>query len=175
MEKLKTYRWLILLKGIIFILLSFFIFRYPVESLVGLAFYIGISLLVTGVFLIIAALAIRKVDDSWGWKLAEGIIDLLLALMFLSNPAVTAAVLPFVLGFWMMVYGVIIFIGAFKIKKSGDSYWWVSLLSGMLTVVIGYFITANLLVGAIAITVWIGLGILLCGIFNVTLFFISRK
>jgi len=173
-ESLK-YWWMVLLKGIILLLLSVFVFRHPVSALVGLAIYIGIGLLATGILLVVTALFARKSYENWGWKLIEGIIDVIFAIVLLSNPAVTAAVFPFIVGFWMMVYGAMTFGGSFKAKKDGDSNWWLYLLSGILTVLFGYFITANLLAGAITITIWIGLGLLLFGLVNISLSLRLRK
>ena len=167
MKEAMKYWWLILIKGIILILFSFFIFGHPVSALIGLALYIGITLLVTGILLIITSLSIRGSDDQWGWKLAEGIVDVIFAFILLSNPAVTASVFPFVVGFWMIFYGVMLFSGSFSAKKAGDNNWWVGLLGGILTVIFGYIIMTDILTGAIAITFWIGAGFLLFGIVNV--------
>ena len=172
-EALKNW-WLVLIKGIILVLLSFFVFRHPVSALIGLALYIGISLMVTGVLLIITSLSNRN-REQWGWQLAEGIIDVLFALILLSNPAVTASVFPFVVGFWIMMYGVILFINSFNLKKDGEKSWWMNLITGILTVIIGYFITSNIVVGAFTITFWIGLGILLLGLFNISIAFRMKK
>jgi uncharacterized membrane protein HdeD (DUF308 family) len=142
---------------------------------VGLVLYIGISLFITGIFLIAAALSLRKVEDNWGWRLAEGIIDLLFAFVLLANPGISAATIPFVVGFWMMVTGVIIFINSFGAKKEGVPEWWLGLISGILTVLIGYFITANVLAGAIAVTMWIGIGFLIAGFVTMGISFRMRK
>ena len=166
-EKAKNW-WLMLLKGIVLIVLSFFVFRHPIGSLVGLAMFIGIALLVTGISIIFASIMVRKVDDNWGYRLAEGIFDVIFAIVLLSNPGITAAIFPFIVGFWMMVYGVMIFSGSFKDKKEGDANWWLSLLGGILTVVFGWFVMTDLFAGAIAITIWIGIGLLILGIVNIT-------
>ena len=113
MKNSMKYWWLVLIKGIILIALSFFIFGHPVSALLGLTLYIGISLLMTGAVLVISAIASRKSEDNWGWKLAEGGIDVIFAFILLSNPAITASVFPFIVGFWMMIYGVILFSGSF--------------------------------------------------------------
>lgn len=165
-EKAKNW-WLMLLKGIILIVLSFFVFRHPVGSLVGLAVFIGIALLLTGIFLIIASLMVSKVDENWGWRLTEGIFDVIFATVLLSNPGITAAVFPFIIGFWMMVYGVMTFSGSFRAKKEGDTNWWLSLLGGIITVLFGWFVMTDLFAGAFAITVWIGIGLLILGIVNI--------
>lgn len=175
MKEALKYWWMVLLKGIILIVLSFFIFRHPAGALVGLALYLGIGLMIVGFVLIVFSLSVRKEDENWGWRLAEGIIDVIFAFVLLSNPEVTAAVFPFVVGFWMMVYGVMLFSGSFTLKKNGDSNWWMSLLFGILITLFGYFITANLLAGAIAITMWMGLGFLLVGILNVSAAFRIKK
>lgn len=169
MKEILKYWWMILIKGIILVLLSFFVFKHPVESLMGLTMYIGFALSFTGIALIINSMSNRKTDDSWGWKLGEGILDIVIAITLLTNPVVTAAVFPFIIGFWMIFYGIMIFVGAFNAKKSGDSNWWINLISGIVTILLGYLISSNLLVGAFTITFWIGLGLLLFGIVNIAM------
>jgi uncharacterized membrane protein HdeD (DUF308 family) len=70
MKNQFKYWWLILLRGIILIALALYVFVNPVGALVGLALYIGIGLLITGIFEISTALSLRKVNDNWGWNLA---------------------------------------------------------------------------------------------------------
>ena len=168
MKQVMKYWWLVLIKGIILVALSFFIFGHPVSALVGLALYIGISLMVTGVLLVITGLSNRKEDDQWGWKLAEGIMDVVFAFVLLSNPAVTATVFPFVVGFWMIFYGIMMFVGSFGNKKDGDKSWWMNLLGGILNVIVGYIIMNDIIAGAFAITFWIGTGVLIFGIVNIS-------
>jgi uncharacterized membrane protein HdeD (DUF308 family) len=142
MKNALKYWWVFLLKGILLILLSFYIFQHPVGTLVGLTLYIGIATLITGIFLIFASLSGPK-EDNWGWRLAWGIMDVIFALILLSSPGISAAVLPFVVGFWVMVSGILIFVGSFTAKKEGDSGWGFTMVSGVLTMIIGYIITNN--------------------------------
>ena len=175
MKEALKYWWLVLIKGIILILLSFFIFSNPVGTLIGLALYIGIALMITGILLIVTSLSNRKADDQWGWKLTEGIVDVFFAFILLSNPAVTAAVFPFVVGFWMIFYGIMLFVGSFSVKKEGDNSWGISLIGGILTVFFGYIIMSDILTGAIAITFWIGAGFMLFGLINISAAFRMKK
>lgn len=169
------YWWVFLLKGLILAVLGIYIFGHPISALVGLALYIGISLLLTGVFQVALSLGTRKISENWGWRLAMGIIDVVFALVLLSNPGITAAVLPFIVGFWTMVYGAMMIADAFQVKKSGESLWWLGLAGGILTLLFGYFIANNLLAGAIAITFWMGLGFLVAGIVTVSISFRLKK
>lgn len=175
MKELSKYWWLILVKGIILILLAIYVFSYPAGALLGLALYIGISLLLTGFLLIVTSISNRKVDDQWGWRLAEGIIDVFFAFILLSSPALTATTFPFVVGFWMIFYGIMLFSRSFEIKKMGDDSWWMSLIGGILVVIFGYFIMSNILIGEMAITYWIGFGFMLVGLINVFASFKIKK
>lgn len=167
--------WLVLIKGIILIILAFVIFRHPVGTLVGITFYMGIGLLLTGIALIIAAIAARNDIENWGWRLAEGILDALIGIMLLANPGITAAVIPFLIGFWAFFYGILLFVGSFGSKKTGYGNWWLELIAGILTVIIGYVIAFNPVVGIFTITTFIGISLLIVGVFNVVLSFDLRK
>jgi uncharacterized membrane protein HdeD (DUF308 family) len=161
--------WLMLLKGIILIVLSFFVFRHPIASLIGLVTTIGFVWMLTGIFLIIASIMDHKVDDKWGYRLLEGIIDVIFAGILLSHPGITAIVLPFIIGFWIIVNGVTTFCGSFISKKESDGNWWHSLFGGILSIFFGWFVMTDFFAGAIAITFWIGLGLLMLGIVNISL------
>ena len=167
MDVFKKLWWFTLLRGIIFLFLAFYVFRHPVNTLIGITIYVGASLLLTGMILTFVSFASRASHPNWGWKLAGGLIDIVFGFVLLSNPALTAATLPFVVGFWIIVSGIIWFVEAFQGKKEEIPNWWLSLVAGTLSVIIGYAIMNNMLVGAIAITIWIGVGFTIAGIMNI--------
>ena len=173
-EALKHWR-LILIKGIVLVILSFIIFSHPIGALVGLTLYIGVALMFTGILLIVSALSNRKADDQWRRKLTEGIFDVLFAFILLSNPAITAAIFPFLVGLWMIFYGIMLFSDSLTAKKDGDGGGWVNLVGGLMTVIIGYIIMTNLLTGVILITFLIALGFMLFGLINIFMAFRMKK
>ena len=95
-------------------------------------------------------------------------MDVVFAFILLSNPAITATVFPFVVGFWMIFYGIMLFTGSFGNKKAGDKNWWVNLIGGILNVFVGYIIMNDVIAGAFAITFWIGFGVLIFGLVNIS-------
>lgn len=167
MNELRKVWWVALLKGVILLLLSIYVFRYPLDALVGVAFYIGISLLITGIFQAGISVSTRNVDANWGWALAGGLIDILFGFVLLSNPVLTASTLPFVVGFWIIVSGIMSFVNAFQYKKEGFPMWWLGLLGGLLSMLIGYMITNDLAAGMLVITAWMAIGFALAGIVNI--------
>lgn len=175
MMNIQKYWWLALLRGIILIVLSIYIFQNPVSALLGVALYISISLLFTGFMQIFISLSARGEVENWGWGLAGGIVDLFFAFVLLSNPEMSAASLPFAIGFWLIFSGVMTFVNSFRIKKEGSSSWWMETISGILSVIVGYMISSNLFVGTFAVTAWLGFGFLLAGIASITLAFEIKK
>jgi uncharacterized membrane protein HdeD (DUF308 family) len=171
MNFLNKLWWVTLLRGIILVLLAFFVFRHPVNALIGVAIYIGISLLVTGLIQTGVSIGFRNTFPNWGWILAGGLIDIVFGFALLSNPALTASTLPFVVGFWIIISGIMSFADAFQSRKEGNSLWGLGMLGGVLSVLIGYFIMSNLLVGALAITTWMGIGFAIAGIVNIVIGF----
>lgn len=167
--------WIALVKGIILIILAILVFRHPADALVGVAIFIGISLLLTGIIQTIVSVSSKELVEGWGWGLAGGLFDIFFAIIFLSNPVLTAAAIPFVVGFWMIFYGVMIFANSFQAKKEGNSNWGLELVGGLLSVFVGFIISGNLLAGTLAITVWMGIGFLLAGIIYVIVAFGLKK
>lgn len=164
--------WLSLIKGIVLIALGIYIFGHPVDALLGVAYFIGLALLFTGLLIVIMAISARKEITNWGWRLTEGLLDIVFAYILLTNPGVTAVILPFILGIWTIVSGLMLFADAFQAKDDGVSHWWIGLFAGFGAIIVGYFITTNEGFGAFSITFWIGLGFVLLGLVNV---FLSLK
>ena len=171
MKALKKIWWLTLLRGIILVLLAFFVFRHPLNALVGVALYIGISLLITGIVQTGVSFSFRNTVPNWGWGLAGGLIDILFGFVLLSNPVLTAASLPFVVGFWIIVSGIMSLADAFQSRKEANSLWGFGMVSGLISIVIGYIITNNALVGMLTITTWMGIGFAIAGIVNIMIGF----
>ena len=169
MKTLNKYWWLTLIRGVVLIILAILVFRHPLGALVGIAMYLSISLLFIGITQVFMSIAAKDTQENWGRTLAVGLIDIFIAFILLSNPAVTAATLPFVVGFWLIVAGVMHFVNAFQDKKEGAPYWWLGLVGGAFTIFIGFVLTNNLLAGTLAITYWIGSGFMLAGIVNIGL------
>ncbi len=163
--------WLVMLKGIVLIVLAFIVFNNPGATLLGIALFIGIGLLLTGIAIILIALAGKKEMDNWGWKLAEGMLDVLFGFILIANPEITAVVLPFLIGFWATFYGILLTVGAFSSKK----FSWALLIAGVLTIILGYIIMFNPIVLGLTISIWIGITLLVVGIANVAFAFDIKK
>jgi uncharacterized membrane protein HdeD (DUF308 family) len=69
--------------GVLYAVTGYLIVESPLESTISLTRVVALFLLVSGMFRIVAALAIRFHD--WGWVLLNGVITLLMGLMILRQ------------------------------------------------------------------------------------------
>lgn len=167
MQTLFKNWWLALVKGIILIVLAILVFRHPVATILGFTIYLGIGLFLAGVIEMVTAFQLRQLEKRWGWSLAGGAIDVLFGLILLSNPGITAVVLPFVVGFWAVFYGTLLITASIASRAedyAGPRQGWIG---GALTLLAGLLIIFNPAVGIAAITILIGIALLIAGIVNI--------
>ena len=163
--------YLPLIKGIVMILLAIFILSSPAGVLVAWAFYIGIGFVITGMVLIYQGFAGRGTEENWTWKIFEGLLDMFIGFMLMVNPLITASIIPFLLGLWGAFYGIALFIDAFAHKDSQ----FVKFAASLIVFWISTFIMFNPLLFGISIAIWIGIVVLVIGVYNLILAFNLKK
>ena len=168
MEKQITSNWyMVLIKGIIMILLALMVFSSPGGALVAYAIYLGIGLLLTGIVILYQGISSRQENPHWGWLVFEGALDLFLGYIILVNPLVTAAVLPMVIGFWAIFYGILIMIRGFSDTDNKMT----KILSGILIIILGNIIMNNPVFAGLTAAIWVATLLLIMGIYNVFISF----
>jgi len=170
-----NYWWLFLLTGLILIATGIWIFASPVDAYVSLSILFGISILMNGLFETSFAITARNSMDGWGWMLASGILDLIIGIYLLMYPGVTMAILPYVLGFWLLFRGFSAIGVAFDVKSYGARDWGWLLVLGIGIIFFGFMILAVPAFGVANIIVWTGLAFISAGVFRIFLEFRLRK
>ena len=159
--------WLITLKGLIFIFLGIYILKFPVSGMLGMIVYGGVLLLLSGIIIISFAISTYRINPAWKWQLGEGILDILLALILLSNIGLTANTLPYVFAFFGIFTGIFWVMESLYFKQNAYRYWPVALTAGIFSILIGILIFYRPLLVTHTIFSFIGLMIVVQGIFLV--------
>lgn len=154
---------MLLIKGIIMILLAILILSSPAGALLTYVIYIGIGFSITGIVRIIQGFQAKGVSESWKWIVFEGVIDLFVGFILMAHPGVTAAILPWLIGFWAAIYGFSLIIDAFSGKGNAG----MKVITGILIVGFAFVIMFHPLLMGMTLVVWIGIMLLVAGIFNV--------
>lgn len=157
--------WLISLKGIIFIFLGIFILKFPVSGMLGLIFYGGVSLFISGIMESFFAISYRKTYPGWAWQMGEGLLDILLAVILLLNVGLTAVTLPFVFAFYAILTGIFWMSQSFFFRKNGYRFWLVAFVAGLFSLLIGMLIFYRPVLAALTIFGIIGIMFIIQGFF----------
>lgn len=168
MKKTISKNWYMqLLKGLIMVLMAILIFMDPEDALRAYTVYIGMGIALSGILILLKSLSERKDNPVWAWGVLEALMDLFIAYVLLSHPTLTDEVLPFVIGFWSVFYGLSLIISAF----SGDGNMLLKLLSGILVFVLANIMMFNPLFAGLTFTIWVGVLFMIIGLYNVWIAF----
>ena len=140
-KKITTNWWILLLVGIIFLILAGKVMMHPAQSIMGLAIFIGWASLIAGVFQVGFSLSAKSIIRNWVWRLFSGIINIIIGVIFLSHPALTAQILPFLVGFWMIFVGITTFFNGVQIQSSKITGGWFDKLLGIIIFIGGIWIS----------------------------------
>lgn len=173
-KKLFKNWWLLLIAGILFVILGISYIAAPGAALITTGMFIGIMILISGIAITSYALSLSG-TAGWGWRLLEGIIDILLGIIILWNPFASALLIPISIGIWAVVRGLILSIDSFFYKKAGVNDWWGFLLLGILAIIFGIIVLGNIAASAIVTGWMIGIMLLSIGIAGIFYAFKIKK
>ena len=156
--------WLMMAAGILTVAAGIAVFVFPMESYVALSILIGILMLAVGAAQLIVALTSGNYLAMRGYMVVGGIIDVLLGLFLCVYPGVTFALLPVMLGIWMMYHSfmIIAFGGDMETFKLGGSG--LVIAGGILLLLLSILVLVNPLgAGVTTVVVIAGIGLLVFG------------
>lgn len=129
--------WVYLILGILYIAGGILLACYPGATYIALTVFISVWILISGLFSVIFAVSNRALS-GWGWYLAGGILELFLGLLLVCYPQIMAAVLPFVVGFWLMFRGISIIATSMDLSTWKIPNWGWVLAFGILVVILSF-------------------------------------
>ena len=147
MDTTNKHDWGLVIAGVLLVICSMFFLFAPGLALVTITVIAGAAFLVSGIFDIVNYFRFRRAMDLSGWALAYCALDIVLGILFLVNPLVSAGALAWFIGAFFIVFGVFEVVGAFKVRNMGASMWGWMLFSGIVGALCGltFFIAPAML------------------------------
>ena len=162
--KTSTKIWMCL-GGIALVALGVLCIIYPGSTIVSLAWAFGLMLIVSGCSTFGVWATLRRINPFSGLTFLAGILQVLLGIVLIINPAPLAVALPFIFAFWVMYEGINLLMDSFNYKRLGWKRWWVLCLLGVLIVCAGFYgMFYDPAASAKTIAWLVGLGIIFDGI-----------
>jgi uncharacterized membrane protein HdeD (DUF308 family) len=147
--------WLLVLAGGIFLGIGLFAFIDPFSSYLKLVKFTAVGLLLNGALLLAISIGNTKYPRERIWMQTESILHMLFGILFLFNPLLSFIALPYFIGLWIFLTGILKMSAALALK--GTLRGWLSiLLVGFLWAVLGILLLFSPFAKANGVTILIG-------------------
>lgn len=113
-------RVLLALLGVLSIIIGLWAVRHVLLTLLALVVLLGIFWVVNGAIELFTALSHREMPER-GWTAAIGVLSILAGIVVLIYPGPSLLTLSIVLGIWLLVYGVMEIMAAFRLRRLAHS------------------------------------------------------
>ena len=153
LHTLSRYWWLILLRGIAFIVFGVLAFMWPGLTLATLVLFYGAFAMVDGVLALAHAITGGGEMGSRWWLVLVGVAGIAAGIVTFMWPGLTALLLLVFIATWAIVLGVFQIAGAIRLRKEIDNEWTL-ILSGALSVGFGLVLLAAPGAGAVGL-IWV--------------------
>lgn len=107
--------WNVIL-GLLGIVIGLYAIRHIIVSVVALALLIGIYWVAYGISEIYTAIAHKEAPHR-GWLGFIGTLSVIAGIVVIMWPGISLVTLAFVLGFWLIVYGIMEIVVAFRVRS----------------------------------------------------------
>lgn len=159
-----------LIIGVLMVAVGVFVWINPVETLVAMSLYLGISFIVAGVIY-----TVKFFNYDYTPYLTYGILDVLVGGVLISNTAIVASSMPILLGFWILFNSIIQISNAIEYKKIGFDFWGYVLSFGIIGAVFALVVLANPTIGAVTIALIVGVYMVLFGVAEISEYVYLKK
>jgi uncharacterized membrane protein HdeD (DUF308 family) len=153
--------WLFLILGLVSVIAGVLAIVYPDLTLLALGIFAGVSLLMIGIMEIVEAIA--GDPDSRALTAIIGVLSVLAGLVCVRRPGESLLALVIVLGFWLIIEGIVRFIRAFSELEDR------ALLMGLaiLDIILGILILALPDLSLVTLAVLFAISLLARGVFAI--------
>ena len=167
-EALQKSWWTILLRGILILLFGLFALFSPGAVLASIILYLGIVAAISGIFTIIGSIFSK--DEGKMMGVLEGVIYLIIGILFIASPMFVLASLIYFIAIWALISGIMQIIYAIKLRKVLANEW-ISIISGIISIIFALVLFSNVVESGNAVVMVIGVFAVLSGIMYIMLSF----
>lgn len=139
---IKKYGRNSILISVLLIILSLFLIFSPTTSLNVIMIAIGVILAVNGIFHSIAYFSGPKELKMFSFELTEGVLSLIIGIIFIFNPSIINTFLSLIIGAWIILKSITSIQLSLNIRES-TSNWILMLVVSIVTLFLGIIMLFN--------------------------------
>ncbi len=132
MAESKRHDWGLIVAGALLVLLAIFITAFPGLTLATITAILGAGFLVSGILDLVGYVRLKGnlFTSPSPWMVVYAVLDIIIGIMLLLHPIVFAGVVSWLVGIFVVAFGVIEVIGAVQLHKFSMPMWGWMVFSG---------------------------------------------
>jgi uncharacterized membrane protein HdeD (DUF308 family) len=158
--------WIFLLEGVVAIVIGLIVLFWPGPTLHVIIVLFGLFALLSGVVEVFAAIGAADNHQPWGWKLTRALLGILVGLAILRWPGASVLFVLYLVGFWLILGGIVGIVEAFAEHREVQHVW-LLLLASAVSLLFGIAMFAWPKVAVVTVVYLVGIyaivqGLVLC-------------
>ena len=170
MKKVTSIKIYLMLTAVLLIVLGFIFICNPIDTIASWAWLMGVVMLLSGVGTLCVSLRRQADIPNAGSTTLMAVLQIILGIVYLFNQGIAAMTLIVMFAMWITVEGLQLAVMSFDYKRYGNKQWWLMLLMGIASVVLGFVAMLNPTATGATISVLIGLAIIFNGLVRLVAF-----
>jgi uncharacterized membrane protein HdeD (DUF308 family) len=166
--------WVLTIKGLLTFTFGIAAVATPISTVLFFSRVFGILMIMSGIMMVMLSQKGNKKYDDHNWKLTEGFIDLILGLIIVSYPEISAAVFISLISIWISFMGILQIFNGYRLRGLYNHYW-ILMFNGILALAFMVFIITQPLFGIVTLIILLGLQAIVFGGFLIISSFYIRK
>ncbi|MBO9578941.1 MAG: DUF308 domain-containing protein [Microbacteriaceae bacterium] len=179
-QAVRSIWWLVLIRGILLVVLGGLMLWETAIAVWAIVLTLGVYAIVDGISVIVAAIGARRTYSSWGWLIAQGVLQTIAGVLIVALPGLAAGVLALVF-LWFLVFSLIAggaMAIASAVRQRGGGRGW-ALAAGIVDIVFGILVAILVItspIAAIGAAVWVlAIAAIVFGIMLIVMAFRVRR
>lgn len=136
-------------------------------TIISISYIIGGILVAIGVLAILKYLKNSKSQINSGLDMVYGVVTVILGVIVISNPAAIASIIPFVVGFIIIINSARKLQYSIELKKNENELWKSTMIIAFITTICGVVLVINPFKGVVFITKIVGILITLYSVLDI--------
>ncbi len=141
--------------SIILCLIGIFLLSKPEVTLHAISYVIGIILIVWGIIPIITFITNKEKESYLEFSFICGVFSCLFGIIIMINPNIIGSIIPFLVGTWMIINGIIKLSYSITLNKESNAT--ISIMISIIILICGLLLIFNPFGGAVVLTKLIGI------------------
>lgn len=136
-------------------------------AILSISYTIGAILIAIGILAILDFIKNMKQSNKNELNIVYGIVTVVMGIIVISNPEAVASIIPFVVGFVIMVSSALKLQYSFELKKKNNELWTPTMIISAIMLLCGILLVFNPFKGAEIFTKFIGIVMLIYAVLDI--------